>query len=313
MEKPMIYTVTLNPALDRAITVEDIKFDDLNRMTSDVRYAGGKGIDVSRVIKELGGESIALGFLGGYGGLELQGRLINEGIICDFVKIAEETRTNIIVNDESSGNHMLLSATGPRVRPQDVGEIFNKLSTLTPKPSYVGLSGSLPRDITPNIYTQLIKVITEQGGKAVLDTDNEPLRLGIKATPYMIKPNKHELGRLINKEIKGPDEAVSAARKLNEMGIHIVAMSMGKDGLIVVTKDVAFQCISPNVKVKSTVGAGDSLLAGLILGLEDGKPLKDAAILGTAAGTATVMTPGTELCHKEDVERLIKRIKVKRL
>ncbi len=309
----MIYTVTLNPALDRAITVEDIKFDDLNRIKQDMRYAGGKGIDVSRVIKELGGESIALGFIGGYGGLELQGRLINEGIICDFVKIAEETRTNVIVNDESSGRHMLLSAAGPRVRPQDVGEIFNKLSALTPKPSYVALSGSLPRGITPNIYAQLIKVINEQGGKAVLDTDDEPLRLGIKANPYMIKPNKHELGRLINKEVKSPGDAVSAARKLNEKGINIVAVSMGKEGLIVVTKDVAFHCISPKIKVKSTVGAGDSLLAGIMFGLENEKPLKDAAILGTAAGTATVLTPGTELCHKEDIERLSKRIKVKKI
>ncbi|MBI2559550.1 MAG: 1-phosphofructokinase, partial [Planctomycetes bacterium] len=162
----MIYTVTLNPALDRAITVEDIKFDDLNRIKEDVRYAGGKGIDVSRVIKELGGESIALGFIGGYGGLELQGRLINEGIICDFVKIADETRTNLIIKDESSGKQMLLSAAGPHVRPQDVGEIFSKLSALTPPPSFVALSGSLPRDITPNIYAQLIKVVTEQGGKA---------------------------------------------------------------------------------------------------------------------------------------------------
>lgn len=309
----MIYTVTLNPALDRAITVEDIKFDDLNRIKEDERYAAGKGVDVSRVIKELGGESIAMGFIGGYGGLELQGRLINEGIICDFVKIADETRTNIILKDESSGKQMLLSAAGPHVRPQDVGEIFNKLSALTPPPSFVVLSGSLPRDITPNIYAQLIKVVNEQGGKAVLDADNEPLRLGVKATPYMIKPNKYELGRLINKEIKSAKEAVSAARELNDLGINIVAISMGKDGLIVVTSDVAYHCISPKINVKSTVGAGDSLLAGLVIGLENKKPLKDAAILGTAAGTASVLSPGTELCHKKDVERLIKRIKVKKL
>jgi 1-phosphofructokinase family hexose kinase len=159
----------------------------------------------------------------------------------------------------------------------------------------------------------LIKVINEQGGKAVLDTDNEPLRLGIKANPYMIKPNKHELGRLINKEVKSPSDAVSAARKLNEKGINIVAVSMGKEGLIVVTRDAAFHCISPKIKVKSTVGAGDSLLAGLMFGLENEKSLKDAAILGTAAGTATVLTPGTELCHKEDIERLSKRIKVKKI
>lgn len=309
----MIYTLTLNPALDRAVSVEGLKFDDLNRIKTEVRYAGGKGIDVSRAIKELGGHSIALGFIGGFGGLELQGRLINEGITCDFIKIAEETRTNIIVKDDKAGRQMLLSAPGPEVRPQDVAEIYNKISLLRPPPSFLVMSGSLPRNITPNIYAQLIKVVNDQRGKAVLDADDEPLRLGIEAQPYMIKPNIHELGRLMGRKVGSIRDIVSLGWELNARGIEIVLVSMGPKGLVLVNKDIALHCIPPDVKVVSRIGAGDALVAGFVYSLEQGKSLRDAAVFATAAGTATTLRPGTELCHKEDVLRLLKKVKVKAL
>jgi 6-phosphofructokinase 2 len=309
----MIYTVTLNPALDRAVFVEELKFDDLNRIRREATYAGGKGIDVSRAIKELGGHSIALGLVGGFSGLELQGRLINEGITCDFVTIAEETRTNIIVKDGSTKKQMLLSAPGPEVRPQDVATIYNKVSCLCPSPSFVVMGGSLPRGITPNVYAQFIKVVTNQGGKAVLDADDEPLRLGLGAKPYIVKPNLHELGRLAGREVKDLKGILSMAKELNKAGVEIVIVTMGPKGLVVVSEGLAIHCTTPRVKVVSTVGAGDSCLAGLVLALEQGKPLKEAAVLATAAGTAATLSPGTELCHKEDVERLVPQIKVREL
>lgn len=309
----MIYTVTLNPALDRAVFVEKLKFDDLNRIKVEATYAGGKGIDVSRAIKELGGQSVALGLVGGFGGLELQGRLINEGITCDFVTISEETRTNIIVKDCSTKEQMLLSAPGPEVRPQDVAAIYNKIARLCPTPSFVVMGGSLPRCITPNIYAQFIKVVTNQGGKAVLDADDEPLRLGLRAKPYIIKPNIHELGRLAGRELKGLKDILSIARELNKAGIEIVVATLGEKGLILVSGDVAVHCIPPRVRVVSAVGAGDSSLAGLVLSLAEGRSLREAAVLATAAGTAATLSPGTELCHKKDVKRLLPQIKVREL
>lgn len=309
----MIYTVTLNPALDRAVFVERLKFDDLNRMKAEATYAGGKGIDVSRAIKELGGHSVALGLVGGFSGLELQGRLINEGITCDFVTIADDTRTNIIVKDYATKKQMLLSAPGPEVRPQDVAAIYNKIAHLCPAPNFVVMGGSLPRGITQNIYAQLIKVIVTQGGKAVLDADDEPLRLGLEAKPYIIKPNIHELSRLAGREIQDLKGILSIARKLNKTGVEIVVVTMGQKGLVLVSEGITIHCISPRVKVVSAVGAGDSCLAGLVLGLEQGKSLRESAILATAAGTAATLTPGTELCKKEDVERLIPQIKVREL
>ncbi len=309
----MIYTLTLNPALDRAVYVEKLKFDDLVRIKSETTYAGGKGIDVSRAIKELGGRSVALGFTGGFGGLELQGRLINEGITCDFVTIAEETRTNLIIKDYSTRKQMLLSASGPEVRPQDVAAIYNKVSHLHPTPSFVVMGGSLPRGITPNIYAQLITVITNRGGKAVLDADDEPLKLGIEAKPYLIKPNIHELSRLAGREIRGLKNVGSFAKELNKAGIGLVVVTLGKKGLVLVGEGQKIYCVPPKVKVISPVGSGDSCVAGLVLSLEQGKTLMEAAMFATAAGTAATLTPGTELCRKEDVKRLLSEIKAKEI
>jgi 6-phosphofructokinase 2 len=306
----MIYTLTLNPALDRTVIVKNIKFDDLNRITGETRHAGGKGIDVSRAIKLLGGNSVALGFLGGFDGLELEGRLINEGITCDFIRIAHETRTNIVIHDEDSGKQMLFSAPGPQVQPQDVAAIYNKLSNLNPPPSFVIMSGSLPRGITPNIYAQLIKVVKGLGGKAVLDADGEPLRLGVEERPFLIKPNIYELGRLVGKELEDIKDIVAEAKELNKRGVEVVVVSMGPRGLIVVSRGLSVHCKTPDVKVVNSVGAGDSTVGGLVFGLAQGKSLREAAVAATAAGTGAIICPGSGLCRREDVEKFLGQIEV---
>ncbi|MFQ5862010.1 MAG: 1-phosphofructokinase [Candidatus Brocadiales bacterium] len=309
----MIYTLTLNPALDRTLSVEGIKFDDPNRITRETRYAGGKGIDVSRAIKELGGHSVAIGFIGGFNGLELQGHLINEGITCDFIRIADETRTNVVIRDETSGRQMLFSAPGPQVRPQDVAAVYNKLSNLSPPPTFVVMSGSLPRGITPNIYAQLIKAVKEQGGKTVLDTDNEPLRLGIEELPFLIKPNVHELSRLVGKNLEDIRDIAAEARELNKRGIEVVVVTMGPRGLIIVGKELGLHCKTPDVKVMSTIGAGDSTVGGLVLSLAQGKSLREAAVVATSAGTGAIICPESGLCRREDVERFLGQIEVEEL
>lgn len=306
----MIYTVTLNPALDRAISVAEVKFDDANRVEQEQHYAGGKGIDASRVIRELGGQSVALGFIGGFAGLELQGLLINEGVTCDFIEVPGETRTNVIIYDEKTRAQAAFNASGPEVRPQDVALLYNKLKKLTPKPTFVHIGGSLPKGITPNIYGQLVQEFRGQGVPVAVDADGEPMRLALAAHPNLIKPNRHELGRLMGREFTGIEEVAVAAGELLHRGVEMVMVTMGPLGLVVCTKDERVRAQPPIVEARSTIGSGDSSLAAFILGLTRKMDLSECARMAAAAGAATALTPGTELCHRQDVERFMPLVKL---
>ena len=166
----MIYTVTLNPALDRILEVEDLVPDDANRVVLETRWAGGKGIDVSRVLLELGSRSVALGFVGGFAGLELEGRLINEGVLTRFVKTAGETRTNVYVRDRKTGEQAAINCRGPEIRPQEVAELFNQVRDLHDADTVI-MSGSVPRGVNPGFYAQLILTLKEKRAFVALDAD----------------------------------------------------------------------------------------------------------------------------------------------
>ncbi len=305
----MIYTVTLNPSLDRVIWVDEIKTDDSIRINREEHYAGGKGIDASRVIKTLGGDTTATGFLGSFNGLHLEGLLINEGVTCDFVKIAGPTRSNVIVFTNKSKEHIAFNSKGPEITPYDLATLFNKITNLIIKPSFVLLGGSLPVSVNPNIYGQLIHALKDQGIKVALDADNEPLKLGIKERPSLIKPNTHEFARLVGHSVETEAEIIKAGQDLIKQGIEIIIVSMGAKGLIVFDKQEAFKVIPPKIEVNSTIGSGDSALAAFLLGLEQGKNLDECGIMAAAAGAGTAMTPGVELVRMEDFQRLIKEVK----
>ncbi len=311
----MIYTITMNPALDRTIEVEGLVPEDANRILSDVRYAGGKGIDVSRVINELGGETIALGLVGGYTGFELEGRLINEGVLCDFTRISGETRTNIILVNKGEEVQYMLNAAGPRVTPAEIGLFFEKIRSIPPDADFVVISGSIPRGVSTKVYAQLITTLKAKGvEKVALDADGELLREGCKAGPFLIKPNLYEFKRLTGKAPKGPREVMEEARKLMaEWGIQVVLVSMGAEGLLGVKGDEAYWAIPPKLKVVSAVGAGDAAVAGFVRGFTQGLPFPECLRLAAAAGAAVVLTPGTELCHKRDVEEILPQVELKEL
>lgn len=309
----MIYTITLNPALDRTIELEGLVVDDANRILREARYAGGKGIDVSRVIAELGGESVALGFIGGYDGLELEGRLINEGVLCDFTRIGEETRTNIILVDRKNKTQIMLNAAGPKITPAEIGLFFEKIRSLPHDAEFVVVSGSVPPGVNTNIYAQLITTLKGMGIRVVLDADGELLRRGYKAGPFLIKPNIHEFQRLTGIESTDIDDLWEAARHITEGGIEIVLISMGPKGIIGVTRDEALRAIPPQVEVVSPVGAGDSAVAGFVYAVAKGMDFRESLILATAAGTAAVKTPGTELCKVKDVAKIRREITIAKL
>jgi 6-phosphofructokinase 2 len=311
-EASLIYTITLNPALDRTLWVEKIRADDSNRIKKEERFAGGKGIDVSRVLTKLGIGSTALGFVGGFTGEELEGRLINEGISCDFIRISGETRTNIIMNDMSTGVQSVFGASGPVIEPYELMRMIHKVEGLE-HPEMVIISGSIPPGVHPKIYRKLIEIAKGRNAKIILDADGEALSEGTQGMPDLIKPNVHELGRLVGAELRELDDIVSAARSIQKRGIATVLVSMGARGLVLIGEKENYHASHPEVEVKNTIGAGDSAIAGFVYGLIEGKSPKEALVYAVAAGTATTLTPGTALCCKDDFMRLMPAVKVRAL
>ena len=306
----MIYTITLNPALDRTIWVKDIRADDANRVLEEEKFAGGKGIDVSRVLTHLGIPNRALGFLGGYAGMEVEGILLQEGVYCDFTAIANETRTNVIVNVQGDGRQILFSAAGPEVNPVELTAFFRKLDGLH-SPELVSISGSLPPNLSPVIYARSIEILRARGAQVLLDTDGENLRIGITGRPHMIKPNIHELSRLVGKEVSELPEIVAAARDIRARGVETALVSMGARGILLVSEAKTLLAVPPRVKVVNTIGAGDSAVAGFLYGLANKMPVEDCLRYAVAAGTATTLQPGTALARREDILKLLPRVSLK--
>jgi 6-phosphofructokinase 2 len=308
----VIYTVTLNPALDRSITLSELKYDDANRVESEQSYAGGKGIDVSRVIRVLGGESIALGLSGGFHGMELEQRLLRQGVMCDFVQTRGETRTNILIFESKKKTHTSLNAAGPTVNEVEVGEILDKIKRLE-SPEYVIISGSIPRGVPIDIYREIVTIAKGKDAITALDADGEVMRYGIDECPTIIKPNIHELGRIVGRDIEGIENAVLAAEEICRNGIPIILVSMGRDGALMVTDTMKFLGIPPHVEVDSTVGAGDSFLAAFIYSHSKKNNLVECLRMGVATGAAAAMTPGTELARKDDIDTLLPKVIIKEI
>ena len=300
----MIYTITLNPALDRTIWIQKVRDDVSNRILEEKSFAGGKSVDVSKVLKNLGVDNIALGFVGGFAGRELEGRLLNEGIETDFVRVSGETRTNIIIHETGTGKQLAFNARGPEIKPDELMQFIEQLEKL-PCGDVVAIGGSIPLGVSPEIYRKIISLVKKCQAKVVLDVDGEALRQGIKAHPNVIKPNIHELSELAGRELKGLDDVVTAARSINQQGVEIVLVSMGAKGILLVSDGQQYLAVPPNVNVESTIGAGDSSVAGFVFGLVQGKDLKQCLIYAVAAGTATTLRQGTALCQKDDFERIV--------
>jgi len=306
----MIATVTLNPSLDRTITVYGLVVDEINRWNSSRLYAGGKGIDVSRAIHAMGGTTIAYGFIGGPDGRAVEILLDEEGVPYSFTPIAQETRTNFIITDTNTGQMTSIDAPGPRISRKEFERFRRKMTRIQPSPNLVVVGGSIPRGISTNIYYEVVMTAKSYRVKTVLDAEGQWLVGGIKAKPYLIKPNVREAEELLKVELPTEEAIIKAALNFIEMGVEIAVISRGKDGIIAATDKRIIKAVPPSVKVRSTVGAGDCAIAGLTLKLAYGEPLVEACRLAVAMGTAAVLTPGTELCHRADVQKLLPQIEV---
>jgi len=306
----MIATITLNPCLDEHIMVDGLIVDEANRWVGLRRYAGGKGIDVSRATHEMSGVTVAYGFIGGPVGRTLEILLDEEGVPFSFTPIQHETRTNFIITDTRTGQQTRIYAPGPRISKGELERLLKKLRQIRPTPDLITAGGSVPPGIPVSIYYDIIMEAKGRGVRAIFDSDGQWLLEGIRAKPYLIKPNVHEVEALLGRELPSEEAIIEAALDLLEMGIEVVVISRGKDGIIAATKESLIKAVPPSVKVRSKVGTGDCAIAGLALKLAYGEPLLEACRLAVAMGTAAVLTSGTELCHKADVERLLPQIKV---
>lgn len=309
----MIATITLNPSVDKSVLVNGLVLEETNRGSNYIRYPAGKGINVSRVIHELGGETTAYGFMGGFDGEILMSLLRRQGVPHDFTEISGEIRSNFIITDLKSSSQTRIDAPGPNISPEELENLKNKLRDLRPRPQYAVIAGSVPPCVPSNIYREFINYAHRQGIKTVLDADGVWLKEGMKAKPDIIKPNVNEAEELLGVRLKDEEAIISAVAKLIEMGVEIAIISRGKDGMIVANKEVMLKLVPPVVEVDSTVGAGDASVAGLVLKLSSGANLVEAARMGVAAGTATAITPGTELCHRSDVDRILPLVAVRKL
>ncbi len=313
MRDIMIATVTLNPCLDEHITVDNLVVNEANRRVKLRRYAGGKGIDVSRAINEMDGNTIAYGFIGGEHGRELEIFLDEEGVLFSFTPIKHDIRTNLIITDASTGLQRRISSTGPRICKSELQRFFRRLGRIHPRPDIVVVGGSVPPGLPASIYQDIIRQFEAEGVRVILDTADQWLAEGIKAKPYLIKPNVHEAQALLGRELTSEEDIVQAALDLVASGIEVAVISRGEEGLITATCECVVKAVPPRVKVRSTVGAGDCTVAGFALKLAQGESLVEACRLAVAMGTAAVTTQGTELCHKEDVEKMLPRVTVEEI
>ena len=306
-----IVTVTMNPAIDVATSVAHVEPTRKLRCRAVQRDPGGGGINVARVVKRLGGDVVAVYPEGGSIG-RLLTRLVGEkGITSLAIDMVQETRENFTAYDESIGDQYRFVMPGPDMTEAEWRHCLDALASLTPKPRFVVASGSLPPGVPDDFYGQLGRSAAALGAKTVVDTSGSALGATLKQGVYLIKPNLGELRTLTGAPLDDERARIDACRRIVETGgTEIVALSLGHEGAMLVTRDGAWRAPALPVKVVSAVGAGDSFVAGMVWSLASGHDLVDAFRCGVAAGSAALLTPGTELSHANDIHRLLKDVTV---
>ncbi|WP_191566878.1 1-phosphofructokinase [Metabacillus idriensis] len=300
----MIYTCTLNPSIDYVVKVNNFKEGHLNRTESANVYPGGKGINVSRVLKRLGTENTALGFAGGFTGQFIKEFLSSEGITHDFIDVSDLTRINVKLK---SIEETEINGQGPVITEEQKSKLLQKIDSLNADDVLV-LAGSIPSALEENFYEKIAAKCRSNGVKVVIDTSGNSLRSTFSSRPFLIKPNHHELGELFETQISTVEEAVHYGRKLIEEGVQNIIVSMAEKGAVFMNDNQAYFANVPIGNVKNSVGSGDSVVAGFIAGFMQHQDYQKAFQKGVASGSATAFSE--DLCTKEYAEQLINEINV---
>lgn len=300
----MISTVTLNPSIDYIVKVDDLTLGAVNRTVDELMFPGGKGINVSIVLKNLGIETTALGFVAGFTGDEIVRLVKEQGVKSDFIQLNKGlSRINLKVKSEQETE---INGNGPRIESVHLEALYEKIHELT-KGDILVLAGSIPNSVPASIYQDIMKRFVNKGIEVVVDATKELLMNVLPYHPFLIKPNHHELGELFGVEITSQDEVVTYARKLQEMGARNVLVSMAGDGAVLVTEEgQELRHTGLKGEVKNSVGAGDSMVAGFVAGYTLEKSYEKAFKMGIAAGSASAFS--LNLATKEEVETLLKKL-----
>ena len=279
----MIYTVTFNPSIDYIMFADDFELNGLNRATETYKFAGGKGINVSRVLQTLNVPSTALGFAGGFPGQFIDDTLKKAGIQTDFIEIDEDTRINVKLK---TGDETEINAPGPNISQTQFENLLRQLKQ-TSKKDIVVVAGSIPKSVPKDAYEQIAKIINQTGARLVVDAEKDLVESVLKYNPLFIKPNKHELEVMFDTAINSDEDVIYYAQEIMKQGASSVIVSLGGEGAIYVDHKHSLKASVPHGQVVNTVGSGDSTVAGMIAGLETGLTIENAFKQAVSAGTAT--------------------------
>lgn len=305
----MIYTVTLNPSIDYVINLEHLNLGNVNRVNSENLYPGGKGINVSRILKTLGHDNVATGFISNFTGDFIINSLSDLNVKSDFIKLDNGfTRINVKIKSDVETE---INGGGPHISEEKLNELFYKLSQLNENDILV-LAGSIPSTLSEDLYEIIMKKVKDSKVKVVVDATKNLLLNVLKYNPFLIKPNNHELEEIFNVKLENADEIALYAKKLQEMGARNVLISRGKDGALLLTENNEIYISNvPNGTVINSVGAGDSMVAGFIGAYINTNSYEEALKMGAASGSATAFS--SDLANKELIYKLIKEINIERI
>jgi len=308
----VIITVTPNTGLDRVIFIKDFHWGKTIRAYDSALGMGGKATDVSFVLGELGEPNIATGFAAGETGQRMVQMLQQHTATqCDFVWVDGETRVNYILVDTAQGVQSTITVAGLQVSKEHVGELKQRFTRLLPNARCVVIGGSLPQGVPLDLYPDLIAQARQAGLPVILDASGEVLRCGAEAIPTVLKPNRDELETLVGHPLRSDEDILGAARELVRRGIALVVATAGKRGLWAVSEAETLFAPSLPIEPVNTAGAGDALVAGIARGLARGWSWREGLRWGIAAAAAVCLTPGTAVCHRADVERLLGEVQIR--
>lgn len=299
----MIYTVTFNPSLDYIVTVKDFTCGVVNRTCDEIIYPGGKGINVSMVLKNLGYESTALGFLAGFTGDKIQALLKEKGVSTDFISVEKGmSRINVKLR---SNEETEINGQGPKIEEKDIKELYQKLDELKDGDVLV-LAGSIPDVMPGSMYMDIMKHLSDRKLRIVVDATKDLLVNVLEYHPFLIKPNNHELGEIFNVKLEKKEEVVKYAKLLQEKGARNVLVSMAGEGAVLVAENGdVYKADAPKGTLKNSVGAGDSMVAGFLAGYLEKENYKDAFAMGVCTGSASAFSE--ELATKTEVVELLEK------
>ncbi|HDJ1876809.1 TPA: 1-phosphofructokinase [Staphylococcus aureus] len=300
----MIYTVTFNPSIDYVIFTNDFKIDGLNRATATYKFAGGKGINVSRVLKTLDVESTALGFAGGFPGKFIIDTLKNSAIQSNFIEVDEDTRINVKLK---TGQETEINAPGPHITSAQFEQLLQQIKNTTSE-DIVIVAGSVPSSIPSDAYAQIAQITAQTGAKLVVDAEKELAEIVLPYHPLFIKPNKDELEVMFNTTVNSDEDVIKYGRLLVDKGAQSVIVSLGGDGAIYIDKEISIKAVNPQGKVVNTVGSGDSTVAGMVAGIASGLTIEKAFQQAVACGTATAFDE--DLATRDAIEKIKSQVTI---